>query len=100
MAVFRLSRLAEADMIDIGDYTLRTRGMDQTIRYVDDLENCCQRLANNPALGQPCDLVRPGLRRIEQGLHVMFFRQEPGGVFISRVLHERMMPEQYMADDD
>ena len=99
MAVFRLSRLAEADMIDIGTYTLRPWGLDQTIRYVDDLENCCQSLAEKPASGLPCDQIRAGLRRIEKGRHVVFFRKEPGGVFISRVLHERMLPE-HAADDD
>ena len=44
MAKFRLSRLAEADLMGIGIYTLRTWGVDQTIRYIEDLESCCQQL--------------------------------------------------------
>ena len=70
--------------MDIGAYTLRTWGKDQTLRYIDDLEACCQRLADNPSSGRPCDRVRPGLRRMEQGRHVVFFRREPGGVLVSR----------------
>ena len=100
MATFRSSRLADADLVDIGAYTLRTWGKDQTLRYIDDLEACCQRLADNPSSGRPCDRVRPGLRRMEQGRHVVFFRREPGGVLVSRILHERMLPERHAIDDD
>jgi plasmid stabilization system protein ParE len=44
--------------------------------------------------------VRPGLRRMEQGKHVVFFRREPGGILVSRILHERMLPERHAIDDD
>ena len=100
MATFRLSRRAEADLTDIGAYTLRTWGKDQTIRYLDDLEACCQRLADNPASGRPCGHVRSGLRRMEQGKHVVFFRREAGGVLVSRILHERMLPERHAIDEE
>jgi hypothetical protein len=49
LAAFRLSRLAEADLVDIGAYTLRTWGKNQALRYIDDLEACCQTLADNPS---------------------------------------------------
>ena len=86
--------------MDIGIYTLRTWGVDQTIRYLDDLESCCQGLADNPAAGRPCEHVRPGLRRMEQGKHVVFFRREPRGILVSRILHERMLPEKHTLDDE
>jgi plasmid stabilization system protein ParE len=38
MAKFRLSRLAEVDMMDIGTYSLDKWGEDQTIRYIDALK--------------------------------------------------------------
>jgi toxin ParE1/3/4 len=100
VAAFRFSRHAEADLLSIGVYTLRTWGSAQTVRYLDELEACCQRLADNPASDRPCDHVRPGLRRMEQGKHVVFFRREPGGVLVSRILHERMLPERHTIDDE
>ncbi len=100
MASFRFSRLAEADLLSISAYTLRTWGEAQTIRYIDALEACCQRLADNPAAGRFCDYVRPGLRRMEQGKHVLFFRREKDGILVSRILHERMLPERYAIDED
>jgi toxin ParE1/3/4 len=90
---FRLSRLAEADLMDIGTYSLNKWGEDQTVRYLDALEACCQQLADNPRLGRACDQIRPGLRRMEIGRHVIFYRLESKGISVSRILHQRMLPE-------
>ena len=98
--MFRLSPLAEADLLSIATYTLRTWGEAQTIRYLDELEACCQQLADNPASGRSCDDIRPGLHRKEQGKHVVFFRRESRGILVSRILHERMLPERHPFDDD
>ena len=99
MAAFRFSRRAEADLMRIADYTLRTWGKAQAARYISELEVCCQTLADNPALGRPCDDVRPGLRRLEHGKHVVFYRQERGGIKVSRILHQRMLPDRHATDD-
>jgi toxin ParE1/3/4 len=93
MRKFRLSHLAEADLIDIGTYSLNKWGEDQTIRYIDALEAGCQHLADNPQLGRACDQIRPGLRRMEHGRHVIFYRIEARGISVSRILHQRMLPE-------
>ena len=99
MAALRFSCRAAADLLSIGTYTLRTWGTDQTIRYLDDLEACCQILADNPALGRPCDEVRPSLRRMEHGRHVVFYRTDKGSILISRILHQSMIPERQAFDD-
>jgi toxin ParE1/3/4 len=99
VGLFHFSRRAEADLLGIGRYTLRTWGKAQTVRYLDDLEACCQKLADNPTLGRTCDDVRPGLLRMEHGKHVVFYRQERGGIFVSRILHQRMLPARHITDD-
>ena len=100
MAGFRFSRLAEADLLSIGAYTLRTWGQAQTIIYIDDLEACCQMLADNPTPGRASDEVCLGLRRMECGRHVVFYRADAGGVLVCRILHQRMLPEGHPIDDD
>ena len=100
MPSFRFSRLAEADLLSIASYTLRVWGEAQTVRYTDELEACCQGLADNPATGRSCDNVRPGLRRIEYGRHVVFYRVEKAGILISRIRHERMLPEKHASGDE
>lgn len=99
MATFRFLRRAEADLQSIGDYTLHTWGKTQAARYLGELEVCCQTLADNPALGRLCQDVRPGLHRLEHGKHVVFYRQERGGGLVSRILHQRMLPERPPIDD-
>jgi toxin ParE1/3/4 len=96
---FRFSRRGEADLLDIGIYTLAEWGEAQANRYLVELATCCRTLAVNPGLGRPCDHVRPGLRRLEHGKHVVFYRQESGGILISRILHQRMLPEIHTIDD-
>ncbi len=81
-------------MLEIAEYTLRTWGEAQTDRYLRQLEVSCERLAEHPALGRACDHIRPGLHRMEQGKHVIFYRQEAGGVLISRILHQSVLPEE------
>jgi toxin ParE1/3/4 len=100
VARFRFSHRAEADLFNIGLYTFRTWGEIQTDRYIRQLEDCCQLLADNPALGRQCDEIRPGLRRMKQGKHVVFYRQEPGGILICRILHQSMLPEKQAIDDE
>lgn len=86
-------------MLSIADYTLRTWGKAQAARYLSELEVCCQMLADNPALGRLCNDVRPGLRRLEHGKHVLFYRRERAGVLIARILHQRMLPDRHAIDD-
>lgn len=96
MPAFRFSRKAESDLLDIARYTLDRWGEDRAIRYLNDLESCCEQLAGNPDLGRACDDIRPGLRRMEHGRHVLFYREDKsGGVLISRILHQRMLPKRH-----
>ena len=99
MAAFRFSRRAADDLRSIADYTLRTWGKDQADRYLGKLEVCCQMLADNPALGRLCDDIRPGLHRLEHGRHVVFYRRERTGILVSRILHQRMLPDRHAIDD-
>jgi len=99
VARFRFSRRAEADLLSIRAHTLKTWGVDQTICYVADLRACCQMLADNAEAGRVCDDVRPGLRRMEHGRHVIFYRPDTEGILISRVLHQRMLPRRFTFEE-
>jgi len=100
VAACRFSRRAEADLLEIGVYTLEVWGAPQTERYLGGLEAFCRRLADDPALGRPCDHVRPALHRMEHAKHVLFYRRERGGILIVRVLHQSMAPERHGFDDE
>jgi toxin ParE1/3/4 len=104
VATARFSRLAAADLLKIGFHSLDMWGKDQAARYLDQLEECCQMLAERPTLGRPCSEIRPGLRRMEHASHVIFYRplvrsRKTGGILVSRILHTRMLPERHPIDD-
>ena len=99
MASFRFSRRALADLDSITEYTIRTWGEAQAARYIGRLEQASKRLVDIPSLGRRCEHIQPGLWRMEEGSHVVFFRRVGADVFICRILHYRMMPEYQSMDD-
>jgi toxin ParE1/3/4 len=61
-----------------------------------DIEDCGEMLADSPKLGRGCGHIRPGLRRMEEGSHVIFYFEIGKGVRVSRVLHKGMVPKRNM----
>jgi toxin ParE1/3/4 len=100
LPAYRLSRLARLDLIAIADYTVDTWGLKQADHYVDGLAGCFERLARTPGMGRPCDQIRPGYRRMEHEMHVVIYRADRDFVFISRILHQRMLPSQHWIEDE
>jgi len=97
---YRLSRLAQLDLEEILDYTVDRWGDVQADRYLSGLVKCFELIARRPELGRRCDEVRHGYRRIEQGKHIVIFRPADQGVFISRILHQSMLPEKHLIDEE
>ena len=96
MPTYRLSKLARLDLMEIADYTVDTWGQQQADRYLDRLVECFIQLSLTPGMGRSCEQVRTGYRRLEQDKHVIFYRLDQEGIFIGRILHERMMPSKHL----
>ncbi len=86
--------------MDIADYTVDAWGQEQAQRYLDSLEACFNQLAKAPQMGRSCNRIHPGYRRIEHRKHIILYRATQYGVFISRVLHQRMLPSLHLINDD
>jgi len=101
MTKYRISKHARSDLTRIRTYTSDRYGTEQCKRYLQALTACFRMLAETPSRGRRCDRLRPGLMRMEEGEHVVFFVQKPYGVRIVRVLHKRMLPERHeLIDND
>ena len=59
-------------------------------RYRDQFQACFRSLLANPQLGRSAGEVAPGLRRIRQQAHVVFYKYAQDELFIVRVLHHSM----------
>jgi toxin ParE1/3/4 len=92
MKRFVVSAEAQTDIDLIAAYTTETWGWQQTDRYLSQLEDSFQLLADNPRMGRPCDAISAGLRRHEVGKHVIYYRLKPGGIRVVRILHQQMIP--------
>lgn len=98
MARFQFTKVAEADLEAIIEYTLGIWAPSQTDRYLVDFQTCFQNLADLPNLGRKCERPLPGLMRFEHGRHVVFYRPKPYGIRIIRILHQSMLPDPNLLD--
>ena len=91
---WRLSRQAEASLVEIARWTLDTFGPRQAAAYEDDLIARCTDIAAGTAQTQDCRrLIAPDLtedlRFARSGQHFIVFLEYPAQVFIVDFLHSR-----------
>jgi plasmid stabilization system protein ParE len=91
---WRLTRAAEASLVDIAEWTLRTFGPRQAAAYEEDLIARCAEIAAGTAPSQDCRrLIDPNLpedlRFARAGQHFIVFVEDAENVTIIDVLHSR-----------
>lgn len=99
MSAYRLSRLADQDLVQIFGYTIETFGIDQALTYKAEIEAIFALLAEHPSMGRDVSELRPGLRRHEHAAHVIFYSQIDNGVLVIRVLGFKQKPKPQLMDD-
>jgi toxin ParE1/3/4 len=116
MPRYSLSPLAEADIDNILDETVRLFGPAQEERYYHLILVAVERIAQDPfCIGtKACDDLSTGLRSFHIGTaasrqraasHVLYFRPVTSSdgkpeILIARILHDRMDPERHIAPAD
>lgn len=83
-------------MEDVWLYSSEQWGVQQTTRYIDDLTETFDFLAENPKAGTACDHIRNGYRKYPVIRHVIYYREAAYGVEIIRVLHDRMLAKKFL----
>ena len=76
-------------MLDAFVYGFETFGRVQAEDYRHSMAHCFELLADTPHLGRSADDFAPGARRHEHGRHVIFYDEQPYGVLIIAIVHER-----------
>ena len=90
------SALAESDLIGIWEYSFEQWDAVQADKYLDELNNGIQLLADNPELGANRDYVREGYRVLFVNRHAVYYIVTPSGIRVVRVLHEEMDPGKHL----
>lgn len=91
---WRLTRAAEASLIDIATWTVETFGPRQAAAYEDDMIAVCRDIAAGIAMSQDCRrLIDPNLsedlRFARAGQHFVVFIEDTTQVIIIDFLHGR-----------
>jgi toxin ParE1/3/4 len=89
MAHYRLTRDADSDLLKMFVYGLETFGLVQAEAYRQDIVQCLALLADNPRMGRRADEFAPGARRHEHAQHIIFYDEQPNGILIIGIIHER-----------
>jgi len=91
MPAYRVSNKAQSDLLSIGRFTAREWGRAQRNFYLKQIDDCFSQIAENSNLGMACDYISAGYRKIPQGSHIIFYKQDSDGIIeIIRVLHQSM----------
>jgi toxin ParE1/3/4 len=96
---YRLSDRAQADLVEIWDYSAEQWGVDQADRYIDALITRFRWLGGNAALWKLRSDLASGLYSYPQQSHAIYFRvcaDVSDAIEIVRVLHGRMEPARHV----
>jgi toxin ParE1/3/4 len=94
----RYTRRAEADLDGIAAYTLQKWGLEQALRYISDLQYCCEALSADTSRDRDFPPI-PRYSRIKIAKHVVFFRRKDAEVVVVRILHGSMLPELHLTGE-
>lgn len=93
--MYKLSKLAAEDFAEIFEYTLINFGVKQADLYTSRLHKTLLNLSSQPLLGKEYSLIGEGIRRHDHQRHAIFYRPNDTGIFVIRLLHQRMEPLKY-----
>jgi len=90
------TRAAENDFDEIAVHTRTHWGEQQCAKYLDLLEQTCERIIPHNLKHMRPVARRPDLLRWRCERHVVYLRRVSDGVEIVRILHARMLPENHL----
>ena len=89
MPVVRQTRAARRDLQEIGRYLAREASPDIAIAQLRRIQRTADALAAMPYSAQPRPELGPEIRSRRVGSYMLYFRPQPDGIEILRVLHGR-----------
>ncbi len=84
------SEKAEADLDEIWNFTRRRWSREQADLYLERLNGAITDEVGGKRRARPIDHVAPGLLRLREVRHFLYFRNVPDGILVARVLHDSM----------
>jgi toxin ParE1/3/4 len=99
MARLTITESARADLQEIRDYIANDNPA-AARRLVERLRAQARKLAQTPGIGRRREDLRYDLFSFPVGRHVLFYRSQPGGIVLVRVIHgARDLPALFSATE-
>ncbi len=95
MAIYKVSPVAQQDMIDLYVRGFREWGERKADTFQLQLISSFQMLAENPSIGRKVS-IHPQLQRHELNPYVIFFRKFSYGIRIARILYKNRAMERHL----
>lgn len=89
MGRYKLTEAAAVDFEEIFDYGIDKFGLNQAVKYQNNMTQRFKELAEQPELYPAVEHLRKGHRRSVYGLHSIYYRVEEDGVIIVRILGQQ-----------
>jgi len=93
VAQLEFTEKSKNDLSNIIDYTNKTWGTVQVNDYINNIENICLLISNNPLIGKQLDNQ---LISYPIGSHMIFYQYKNNIVTIIRILHKNRLPEKHL----
>jgi toxin ParE1/3/4 len=90
MGVYKLSSKAEVDLAELYEFGIYKFGLSHAQKYFFGMHEAFEILAKNIDLGRDASEFITDLKRFSYKAHTIFYLQTAGGIFILRVLSQRM----------
>lgn len=92
MPNIRLTPDAQSDLIEIRRFTVNHRGHAQSRKYLSELRQTLQLLAESPSLGKSRPDIGQDVLSFPHVSHVIYYVTHDGQVVVFGLLHKRMVP--------
>lgn len=90
MAVYKLSNKAEIDLAEMYEFGIYKFRLLQAHKYFNGMHEAFGVLAKNINIGRDASEFIADLKRFSYKAHTLFYLQTTSGIFILRVLSQRM----------
>jgi toxin ParE1/3/4 len=95
---YRFTPDAQADLLEIRQYTLHQWGLAQSRKYLSELRKTINLLAESPSLGKSRPEVGADVLSFPHVSHVIYYIVREQQVVIFGVLHKQMVPVKHLTD--
>ena len=83
-------KTADKDLKKILLYSIHHWGENRAERYIREIAESFQKLAENPSIGMNYSHIRPDIYAYRVVSHLIFYKPKKNGISIFRILHQSM----------